>query len=66
MFLNIIHRPVSVEWQHPLYISKNNVSETVFYLHLQVEPTQLGPIVRATSYLRTDPNPVSETSCFEI
>jgi hypothetical protein len=33
--------------------SKHNVSETGFYLRLQVKPTQLGPINRASPYLRT-------------
>jgi predicted nucleic acid-binding protein len=36
-----------------LYLSKHNVSETGFCLRLQVKPTQLGPIDRASSYLRT-------------
>jgi hypothetical protein len=45
MFLDIIFRPA--------YISKYNVSETGFCLRLQVEPTQLGPIDRASPYLRT-------------
>jgi hypothetical protein len=44
MFLDIIHRPV--------YIS-NNVSEIGFCLRLQVKLTQLGPINRASPYLRT-------------
>jgi hypothetical protein len=38
MFLDFIHSPVS---------------ETGFGLRLQVEPTQLGPIDRASPYLRT-------------
>jgi hypothetical protein len=45
---------------HPLYIqgciqgfSKHNVSETGFCLRLQVKPTQLGLIDRASPYLRT-------------
>jgi hypothetical protein len=41
MFLDIIHRTV--------YISKHKVSETEFYLRLQVKPTPLGPIDRASS-----------------
>jgi hypothetical protein len=45
MFLVIIHRPV--------YITEHNVSETGFSLRLQMEPTQLGPIHRASPYLRT-------------
>jgi hypothetical protein len=44
MFLDIIHRPA--------YISKHDVSETGFYLRLQVKPTQFGPIDRASLYLR--------------
>jgi hypothetical protein len=36
MFLDIIHRPVFI-WNH-------NVSETGFYLRLQVKTTQLSPI----------------------
>jgi hypothetical protein len=44
MFLDITHRPV--------YISKHDVSETGFCLRLHVKPTQLGPINRATHYLR--------------
>jgi hypothetical protein len=31
----------------------HNVSETGFRLRLQVEPTQLGPVGRASPYLRT-------------
>jgi hypothetical protein len=31
----------------PAYFSKHNVLETQFCLHLQVKPTQLGPIDRA-------------------
>jgi hypothetical protein len=45
MFLDIIHRHVFI-WEH-------NFSETGFPLCLQVKPTQLGPIDRATSYLWT-------------
>jgi hypothetical protein len=45
MFLDIIHRPV--------YISKHNVSETVFCLCIHVKPTQLGTIDRANPYLPT-------------
>jgi hypothetical protein len=32
---------------------KHNVSETGFCLHLHVEPTQLGPVDRASPYLQT-------------
>lgn len=38
----------------PLYISKHNVPEVGFCLRLQVEPTQLGSIDRASSYLRPE------------
>jgi hypothetical protein len=34
-----------------VYFSKHNVSETEFCLRLQVKPTQLGPIDRASPYL---------------
>jgi hypothetical protein len=51
MFLDIIHRIVFCLKIRPLYISKHNVSETGFYLRLQVKPTQLGPIDRASPYL---------------
>jgi hypothetical protein len=44
VFLDIIHRPVFI------------VSESGFCLRLQVEPTQLGPIDRASSYPRVIPN----------
>jgi hypothetical protein len=37
-----------------LFIFQNNVSETGFCLRLQVKPTQLGPIDRASPYLRTE------------
>jgi hypothetical protein len=50
--LDIIHRPV-------LYL-KHNVSETGFYLRLQVEPTQLGPM-DTISLLFAD----SETICID-
>jgi hypothetical protein len=43
--LNLKHRTV--------YLSKHNVSDTGFDLHLQVRPTQLGPIDRITPYLWT-------------
>jgi hypothetical protein len=39
---------------HPVYLSKLSVSETGFCLRLQVKPTQLGPIDRASPYLRTN------------
>jgi hypothetical protein len=34
-------------------LTKYNVSEIGFYLRPQVKPTQLGPIDRASPYLRT-------------
>jgi hypothetical protein len=43
MFLGIIH--------HPLFIQKHNVSETGFCFRLQVKPTQLGRIYRASPCL---------------
>jgi hypothetical protein len=51
MFLNI-HRRV--------YISIHNVSEMDSVSRLQVKPTKLGTIDRASPYLRRH-NPVSET-----
>jgi hypothetical protein len=42
---DIVHRPVSY--------SKHDVSETGLCLRLQVEPTQVGLIDRASLYLRT-------------
>jgi hypothetical protein len=36
-----------------LFLCKNNVSETEFCLRLQVEPTQMGQIDRASPCLRT-------------
>jgi hypothetical protein len=40
------------QWKCPVYFSKHNVSETGFCPRLQVKPTQLGPIDRASPYLR--------------
>jgi hypothetical protein len=36
-----------------LFYLKHNVSETGFFLRLQVEPAELVPIDRASPYLRT-------------
>jgi hypothetical protein len=47
MFLNI-SMVVFIKKHHPVYFSKRNVSETGFCLRLQVKPTQLGPIDRAS------------------
>jgi hypothetical protein len=44
---------LSLSKKRPDYFSKHNVSETGFCLRLQVKPTQLGPIDRASPYLRT-------------
>jgi hypothetical protein len=44
---------------------KHNVSETGFCLRPQVKPTLLGPIDRASPYLRRRQSPVSETLCFK-
>jgi hypothetical protein len=41
----IVHRPV--------YYLRRNVTETGFCLRLQVKPTQLGPINRASRFLLT-------------
>jgi hypothetical protein len=38
---------------HNFICLKHYVSETGFCLHLQVEPTQVGPVDRASLYLRT-------------
>jgi hypothetical protein len=44
---------VSFHLKHrPIYISKNNVSETGFCLRLQAKYTQMGPIDKASPYLR--------------
>jgi hypothetical protein len=58
MFLDIIHRPVYISMfldiiHRPVFSSKHNVSEIEFCLCLQVEPTQVFPMDRATPYLRT-------------
>jgi hypothetical protein len=49
MFLDI-HRPVFIYKHSPVYFLKHNVSETGFCLRVQVKPTQLGPIDRASVY----------------
>jgi hypothetical protein len=38
--------------QHPVFYSKHNFSDIRFCLRLQVEPTQLGPINRASLCLQ--------------
>jgi hypothetical protein len=52
-FLDIIHGLVFCLKCRPVYIPKYNVSETEFYLRPQVKSTQLGPVDRASPYLRT-------------
>jgi hypothetical protein len=37
----------------PVYLSRHNVSEIGLYLRLQIKPTHLGPIDRASPYIRT-------------
>jgi hypothetical protein len=54
IFLDIIHRP--------FYLLKHNISETGFCLHVEVKPTQLGPVNRASPYLRT-PAPTQVRVC---
>jgi hypothetical protein len=44
---------LSLSKNRPVYFSKHNVSDTGICLRLQVKPTQLGPINRASPYLRT-------------
>jgi hypothetical protein len=49
----------------PVLSQKHDVSETAFYLRLQVEPTHMGPLERDSLCLWTPrKNPVPETSCF--
>jgi hypothetical protein len=50
MFLDIVHHPLFICKHRPVYISKHSVSETGFSLRLQVKPTRLGPLNRASSY----------------
>jgi hypothetical protein len=51
LLLDIIHRPLFIKKHRPVYFSKHNVSETEFCLRLQIKPTQLGPIDRASPYI---------------
>jgi hypothetical protein len=51
IFLDII-LVLSLSKSTVLFIFQNNVSETGFGLRLQVKPIQLGPIGRASPYLR--------------
>jgi hypothetical protein len=44
---------LSLSKNHPVYFSRHNVLETGFCLCLQVKPTQLGPIDRASPHLWT-------------
>jgi hypothetical protein len=50
----------------PVYISKHKVSETGFCLRLQVNPTQLGSINRASPYLRTVDNIQEHINCTKL
>jgi hypothetical protein len=43
MFLDIIYRPVFTEKYNPVYITKHNVSESLFCLRLQVKTRSVGP-----------------------
>jgi hypothetical protein len=52
MFLDIIHRLVFNQKPSCLY-SQHNVSKTGFCPRLQVKPTLLCPIDRASPYLQT-------------
>jgi hypothetical protein len=53
MLLDVIHHPVLMQKHRPVYFSKHNVSKTAFCLRLRVKYTQLGPIDRASPYLRS-------------
>jgi hypothetical protein len=48
MFLDIIRHPVVMYKHRPVYFPKHKVSGTGFCLRLQVKPTQLGSIDRAS------------------
>jgi hypothetical protein len=49
--LQFLYKHVSEHYAYcPFYISKHSISETGFCLHLQVKPTQLGLIGRASPY----------------
>jgi hypothetical protein len=53
----------------PVYIWEHNVSGTGLYLRLQVKPTQLGPIDRASPFLRAEDGEKIQSPkrlCFEI
>jgi hypothetical protein len=54
---------LSLPKRRPVYFLEHYVSETGFCLRIQVRATHLGPIDRASPYLRRQ-NPVSETLCF--
>jgi hypothetical protein len=54
MFLEIIHSPVFIKKHRPIYFSKHSISEAGFCLRLQVKILNLGPIDRASPYLRTN------------
>jgi hypothetical protein len=59
MFLDVIHHPF-FSWKHHLvYFSKHDVSETGFCFRLQVKPTQLVPIDRASPYFMVETSIIS-------
>jgi hypothetical protein len=51
MFMDIIHVLSLSKTPSCVYLKTHNVSETGFCLRLQVKPTQLGPIDRASPCL---------------
>jgi hypothetical protein len=53
MFLYIILHPVFIQCTVPVFVYKHNVLEAGFCLRLQVKPTQLSPVDRASPYSRT-------------
>jgi hypothetical protein len=61
-FLDIIHCLVFMWKRRPVYPSKENVSETGFWLGLQVKPTQSSPIDRSS----LDPEIHNALSCQRV
>jgi hypothetical protein len=62
MFVKMVHKYkyyVSLHYPSSHFYLKHNVSKTGFCLHLQVKRTPLGPIDRASPYLRT-PAPIQD------
>jgi hypothetical protein len=56
MFLDIIHRLV--------FIYKHNVTETGFYVRLQVEPTQLGQSIELVHISGDPESGIQNVVCF--